>query len=84
MSGSATTESGLYALHLPSAHLLLMLLFVVLEVFPITLLVPFEGFNQVQGLHLLSQDGKNRPIDLLGMLSDTFFEIVDCGTSAVQ
>ena len=84
MSGSATTESGLHALHFPGAHLLLMLLFVVLEVFPITLLVPLEGLSQVQGLHLLSQDGKNRPVDLLGMLSDTFFEIVDCGTSAIQ
>ena len=84
MSGTATTKSGLHALHLPCAHLLLMLLFVVLEVFPITLLVPLEGLNQVQGLHLLSQDGKNRPVDLLSMLSDTFFEIVDRGTSAVQ
>ena len=84
MSGTATTESGLHALHLPGAHLLLMLLFVVLEVFPITLLVPLEGFNQVQCLHLLSQDGQNRPVDLLSMLSDSFFEIVDRGTSAIQ
>ena len=84
MSGTTTTESGLHALHLPCAHLLLMLLFVVLEVFPITLLVPLEGLNQVEGLHLLSQHGKKRPVDLLGMLSNTFFEIVDCGTSAIQ
>ena len=45
MSGTAAPESGLYALHLPGAHLLLMLLFVVLEVFPITLLVTVEGLN---------------------------------------
>ena len=45
MSSTAATESGLHALHLPGAHLLLMLLFVVLEVFPITLLVAVEGLN---------------------------------------
>ena len=45
MSGTAAPESGLYALHLPGAHLLLMLLFVVLKVFPITLLVAIEGLN---------------------------------------
>ena len=45
MSSTAATESGLHALHLPGAHLLLMLLFVVLEVFPITFLVAVEGLN---------------------------------------
>jgi hypothetical protein len=61
-----------------------MLLFVVLKVFPIPLFVPLEGLSQLLGLHLLSQDRKNRPVDLLGMLSDTLFKIVDHGTSAIQ
>ena len=84
MAGTASTESGLHGLHLPGAHLLLMLLFVVLEVFPITLLVSLEGLNHLLGLHLLNQERKNRAIYLLGMLSDTFFKIVDGGTSCIQ